>query len=227
MEKIPFCSPDAHTKSKCNPNQKLNKVLDVKWDYQEPDKESDFLCQEIKNLTTSGCITEKEEIGEWDITAISQSSSGQEQKERLKELAYQVNEMQVQKLERGIFIGDSAATSHMISDMTGLYNLQKISCSVMIGNGQNIKCTHKGLLDVICAQRDGSMAQDISEKKMVPQLNHDLFSFSSAMKNSWQMNGRWKKSGIEIELFRRGHDSFRLDRIIPSGSGSSWLMGAK
>ena len=63
-----------------------------------------------------------------------------------------MTEMQVQKLEEGIFIGDSAATSHMTSDMTGLYNLQKISASVMTGNGQNIRCTHKGLLDVICIQ---------------------------------------------------------------------------
>ena len=39
------------------------------------------------------------------------------------------------------------------------------------------------------------------------------------------MNGRWKKNGIDIELFKRGHDNFRLDRMIPSGS--SWLMGVK
>ena len=30
---------------------------------------------------------------------------------------------------------------------------------------------------------------------------------------------------IEIELFKRGHDNFKFDRIIPSGS--SWLMGVK
>ena len=52
-----------------------------------------------------------------------------------KELAYRLNDMQVQKLEKGIFIGDSAATSHMTSDMTGFYNLQRTSGSVMIGNG--------------------------------------------------------------------------------------------
>ena len=143
----------------------------------------------------------------------------------MKELAYQVNEMQVQTLEKGIFIGDSAATSHMTSDMTGLYNLLKISGSVMKGNRKNIRCTHRGLLDVICIQRDGSSSKDTWEIKAVPQLNHDLFSFTSAMKNGWQMNGRWKKNGIEIELFKRGHDNFRFDRMIPSGS--SWLMGVK
>ena len=87
------------------------------------------------------------------------------------------------KLEKRIFIGDSAVTSHMTSDMTGLYNLQKISGSVMIGNGQNTRCTHKGLLDVICIQKDGSTAKDTWEIKVVPQLNHDLFSFTSTMKS--------------------------------------------
>ena len=56
-------------------------------------------------------------------------------------------------------------------------------------------------------------------------LNHDLFSFTSAMKSGWQMNGRWKKNGIGIELFKKGHDNFRFDRMIPSGS--SCLMGVK
>ena len=136
-----------------------------------------------------------------------------------------MNEMQVQKLEKGIFIGDFAETSHMMIDMTGLYNLQKISGSVMIGNGQNIRCTHNGLLDVICIQEDGLTAKDTWEIKVVPQKNHDLFSFTSTMKRGWQMNGRWKKNGIEIELFKREHDNFRCDRMIPLGS--SWLMGVK
>ena len=105
--------------------------------------------------------------------------------------------MQVQKLEKGIFIGDSAATSHMTNDMTGLYNLQKMSSSVMIGNGQNIRCTCEGLLDVICIQREGSTAKDTWEIKVSPQLNHGLFCFTSAMKNGWQMNGRWKRMSLK------------------------------
>ena len=102
-------------------------------DWHEPDKGSDNFCQEIKNATNQEPITKEME---WDNTNISQSSG---QKQKPKELAYQVNEIQVQKLEKGIFIEDSAATSHMTSDMTRLYDLQKISRSVMIGNGQNIR----------------------------------------------------------------------------------------
>ena len=39
------------------------------------------------------------------------------------------------------------------------------------------------------------------------------------------MNGRWKRNGIELELFKQRHDIFRFDRMIPAGS--SWLMGVK
>ena len=112
----------------------------------------------------------------------------------------------------------------MTSDMTGIYNLQKISGSVLIGNGQTLG-THKGLQDMVCIQRNGSIAKDSWEIKVVPQLNHDLFSFASAMKDGWQISGRWKKTGIEIEFYKKEHDSFQFDRIIPSGS--SWLMGVQ
>ena len=43
-----------------------------------------------------------------------------------------------------IFIGDSAATSHMTNNKTGVYNLKPIRGSVMIGNGESISCTHEG-----------------------------------------------------------------------------------
>ena len=57
----------------------------------------------------------------------------------------------------------------MASDPTGLYDHQKISRLVMIGNGQNMKCMHKGLLAVIWIQSDGSTVRDTWEIKLVPQ----------------------------------------------------------
>ena len=65
---------------------------------------------------------------------------------------------------------------------------------------------------------NGSMARETWDVKIVPQLNHDLFSFTKAMKEGWQMNGRWK-------LFKATRASMKFDRMIPSGS--SWLMGVK
>ena len=113
----------------------------------------------------------------------------------------------------------------MTSTKMGVYNLTPVNVSVMIGNGKSIKCTHKGKLDVICKHKDGSIARETWDVKIVPELNHDLFSFTKAMKDGWQMNGRWKEGGLMIELFKTTRASMKFDRTIPSGS--SWLMGIK
>ena len=125
-------------------------------------------------------------------------------------------------LGSNIFIGDSAATSHMTSNKMGVYNLTPIKGSVMIGNRQSIICTHKGKLDVIFKHKDGSMARETWDVKSVPPLNHDLFSFTKAMKEGWQMKGRWKEGGLIMELFKTTRSTMKFDRMIPSGS--SWLM---
>ena len=117
---------------------------------------------------------------------------------------------------KNIFIGDSAATSHMTSNKMGVYNLVPIKGSVVIGNGKSISCTHKGKLDVICKHKDGSIARETWDVKIVPELNHDLFSFTKAMKDGWQMNGRWKERGLMIELFKTTTASMKFDRMIPS-----------
>ena len=134
-------------------------------------------------------------------------------------------EMTLSNIGKDIFIGDSAATSHMMNNKTGVYNLTPIRGSVMIENGESISCTHKGKLDVICKHRDGSMARETWDMKIVPQLKHDLFSFTKATKEGWQMNRRWKEGGLMIELFKTTIASMKFDRMIPSGS--SWLMGIK
>ena len=103
-----------------------------------------------------------------------------------------MKEMELLHLEKNIFIGNSAATSHMTSNKMGVYNLTPINCSVMIGNGRSISSTHNGKLDVICKHNDGSIARETWDVKIVPQLNHDLFSCTKAMQDGWQMNGIWK-----------------------------------
>ena len=141
------------------------------------------------------------------------------------EKALVTKEMSLSILGKNIFIGDSAATSHMTTNKKGVYKLIPINRSVMIGNGQSISCTHKGKLDVICIHKDGSMAKETWDVKIVPQLKHDIFSFTKAMKEGWQMNGRWKEEGLINELFKTTRASMRFDRMIPSGS--SWFMGVK
>ena len=69
------------------------------------------------------------------------------------------------------------------------------------------------------------MARETWDVKIVPQLNHDLFSFTKAMKEGWRMNRRWTEGGLVIELFKTTRASMKFDRTIPSRS--SWLMGIK
>ena len=60
-----------------------------------------------------------------------------------KDQALVSNEMALSNIGNDIFIGDSAATSHMTNNKTGVYELTPIRGSVMIGNGESISCTHK------------------------------------------------------------------------------------
>ena len=113
----------------------------------------------------------------------------------------------------------------MTCNKTGVYDLVSIKGSLMIGNGKSISCTHKGKLDVICKHKDGSIARETWVVKIVPELNHDLFSFTKAMKDGWQMNGRWKEGGLMIKLFKTTRAIMKFDRMI--SSGSSWLMGIR
>ena len=122
-------------------------------------------------------------------------------------------EKALSNLGENIFKGDSAATSHMTSNILGVYNLVPINGSVMIGNGQNHQLHPQGKIGCHL-QAQGQI--------IVPQLNHDLFSFTKAMKEGWQMNRRWKEGGLVIELFKTTRASMKFDRMIPSGS--SWLM---
>ena len=133
--------------------------------------------------------------------------------------------MTLSSLGKKIFIGDSAATIHMTINIKLVYNLIPIKGCVMIRDGMSIIWTHKGKLGVICNHKDGSMAEETWDLKIFLQLNHDLFSFTKAMKEGWQMNGRWKEGGLIIELFMTTRASMKFCRMIPSGS--SWLMGVK
>ena len=141
------------------------------------------------------------------------------------EEALVTKEMELSHHGKNIFKGDSAATSHKTSNLMGVYDLVTIKGSVMIGNGKSISCSRKGKLDVICKHKDGSIARETWDVNIVPELKHDLFSFTKAMKDGWQMNGRWKEGGLMIELFKTTRASIKFDRMIPSGS--SLLMGIR
>ena len=95
------------------------------------------------------------------------TSSRYPKKKGKNEKALVTKEMALSNLGKNIFIGDSAATSHMTSNKLGVYNLVPINGSVMIGNGQSISCTHKGKLDVICKHKDECMTRETWDVKIL------------------------------------------------------------
>ena len=104
--------------------------------------------------------SDKEEGKRADPNKAQKTQKGHENQNKNDEndKALVSNEMTLSSIGKDIFIGDSAATSHMTNNRTGVYDLVPIRGSVMIGNGESISCTHKGKLDVICKHRDGSTA---------------------------------------------------------------------
>ena len=210
------------------PTNNLNHVFEV---YEESGSDVDYIEDSLKGEN-------KKNSKEDNYTNMDEKKEGKQanllkskttryhhdipRKKAENEKALVMKEMELSHLGKNTFIGDSAATSHMTSNKMGVYNLVPINGSAMIGNGKSISCTHKGKLDVICKHKDGSIARETWDVEIVPELNHDLFSFTKAMKDGWQMNGRWKEGGLMVELFKTTRASMKFDRMIPSGS--SWLM---
>ena len=208
----------------------LNQIYEL---YKESGSDNDYIEDSLKGEN-------KKNLKEEDYTNMDEKKEGKradllnQEKPRYhhdipkkgeNEKALVTKEMALSKIGKNIFIGNSADTSHMKSNKLGLYNLVPINLSVMIGNGQSISCTHKGKLDVICKHKDDSIARETWDVKIVPQLSHDLFSFTKAMKDRCLMNGRWEEGGLMIELLKTTRASIKFDRMTPTGS--SWLMAIK
>ena len=150
-------------------------VDSLKGEYKKNSKEEDYTNMDEKKEGKLADLLNKEK---------PQYHLNIPRKKGENEKALVTKEMALSNLGENIFMGDSAATSHMTRNKLGVYNLAPINRSVMIGNGQSISCTHKGKLDVICKHKDGSIAREAWDVKIVPQLNHDLFSFTKAMKKN-------------------------------------------
>ena len=172
-----------------------NHVFDF---YEESGSDVDYIEDTLKRENNKNLkeddytnMDEEKEGKQADLlrSKIRQYGHGISRKKGENEKVLVTKEMELSHLGKNIFIGDSAANSHVTSSKMGVYNLSPINGSVMIGNGKSISCIHEGKLDVICKHKDGSIARETWDVKIVQELNHDLFSFTKAMKDGWQMNG--------------------------------------
>ena len=143
----------------------LNHVFEV---YEESGSDVDYIEDSLKGENKKNSkednytnMDEEKEGKHADLlrSKITRYDHDISRKKGENEKALVMNEMELSHLGKNIFIGDSAATSHMTSSKMGVYRLVPINGSVMIGNGKSIRCTHKGKLDVICKHKDGSIAR--------------------------------------------------------------------
>ena len=149
---------------------RTRKIIRMEFDL---DDDVDEQTKNTRNLKTEGKVQVKKKIIHYyeyssDEEEVKRADPKKDQKTRKghknqdkndeNDQALVSNEMTLSSIRKNIFIGDSAARSHMTNNRTGVYDLVPIRGSVMIGNGESISCTHKGKLDVICKHRDGSTA---------------------------------------------------------------------
>ena len=116
-------------------------------------------------------------------------SSRYSKKKGENENALVMNEMELSHLGENIFIGYSAATSHMTSNKMGVYNLVPIDGSVMIGNGKSISCTHKGKLDVLCKHNDRGLMIELFKTTRASMTFDRMIPSGS----SWLMGIRFQR----------------------------------
>ena len=128
----------------------LNHVFEL---YEESDSDVDYIEDSLKGENKKNSkednyinMDEEKEGKQANLlrSRITRYDHDIPRKKGENEKALVKNEMELSHLGKNIFIGDSAATSHMTSSKMGVYNLVPINGSVMIGNGKSISCTHKG-----------------------------------------------------------------------------------
>ncbi|KAL7572821.1 hypothetical protein ACA910_014675 [Epithemia clementina (nom. ined.)] len=138
-----------------------------------------------------------------------------------EEMAMQVvkKNLNFDKLEHDIWLGDSGASSHMTNDSTGMYNMEEIKGGVVKGDGSGIAITHQGKLDVFIHQKDGTkVAKTLVNVKLDPKLEHSLFSLMTVMLNGWELKGKWVDKQLTVNLTKKGEEPIVFDQKIQSGS---------
>ena len=126
---------------------RTRKIIHMEFD---TDDDVDKQTKNSSNIKTEGKVRVKKKITHYyefssdeeegkrvDLKKVQKTQEGHEKQVNNdeKDQALVSNEMTLSSIRKDIFIGDSAATSHMTNNRTGVYDLVTIRGSVMIGNG--------------------------------------------------------------------------------------------
>ena len=91
------------------------------------------------------------------------------------------------KLKDSTWLCYSGATCHLRNDPTGVYDIIKINETTIFGDGNGLKITKKGKLEVKLEQSYGSTCDSTFNVKAIPEVAHELLSLTMLMQEGWKI----------------------------------------
>ena len=91
------------------------------------------------------------------------------------------------KLEDYTWLCDSGATCHLTNDSTGVYSIIKTNETAMIHDGNGLKITKKGNLNMKVEQDNGSTCHLTLDVKVMSEVAHQLLSLTILMQEGWKI----------------------------------------
>ena len=147
----------------------------------------------------------REETGSTAANAQDKSN-----KDKSEDLMLMANENTSTSLDQDMWLGDSGASYHRTNNLKGMVDLKTIDSKITIGNGKQLTSTKMGNKRVTVIHKNGTKTNvTLTNVKYVPELWVNLFSFTTAMKQGFVMNG--DMNGIKI---KKGKAEIHFDRKI-------------
>ena len=114
-----------------------------------------------------------------------------------------------------VFIADTGASTHMIINDEGMFDVEEINTMIKVGNREKLICKKKGKVKVKVKQDKGKDVICVFEDVMyVPDLWVNLFSIGKALKHGWKL-----ANDKETMLIKKTDKVIRFDQEIKTDNG--------
>ena len=141
--------------------------------------------------------------------------------EPIKEMAKTSADGSGNKITSTTFLADTGASSHMINDDSGMFNVKKVKLPVTIGNGKSVICTKVGDIKLLAIQKNQEDIEIVLKEVMyVPELWTNLFSVGQALKKGWKLG-----NDEEVIFLEKSGTTLKFDKVIKTPRGS--LVGVE
>ena len=92
-----------------------------------------------------------------------------------------------------IYLGDTGASSHMVKNEIGVFDVKKVEIPVQMGNGKKVICHKMGKKKLTVIPKDGEeFTITLEDVLIIPELWINLFSIGKALERDWQLSNKGK-----------------------------------